>query len=248
MVYYFYKISNLINGKFYYGVHSTKNIDDNYYGSGKAIKSAIKKYGKENFKKEILKYFNTEYEMYAYEKEIINECTINDDMCYNITIGGNGGFYHINSTNKMKGKNNPIHRPEVKQKMVETSRLNGSYYTEKRKIAQQYATECAVKANTGKKRPEHAEKMKVKIKEKWQDENYRKTVIDSISSTYKIISPEGITIITNRLTEFCKNNHLAFVTMWKISKTGVRVKKGKCKGWFIEKLDNNFLKESPTNV
>ena len=47
-----YKITNLVNGKIYIG-KDTKDRKD-YYGSGIVIKQAIKKYGKENFKKEIL--------------------------------------------------------------------------------------------------------------------------------------------------------------------------------------------------
>ena len=51
---YFYKITNLINGKFYYGIHSTNDLDDGYFGSGTALKSAVKKYGIDSFKKEII--------------------------------------------------------------------------------------------------------------------------------------------------------------------------------------------------
>jgi len=49
-----YKTTNLINGKWYIGRDSKNN--PNYLGSGTVFKRAVKKYGKENFKKEILDY------------------------------------------------------------------------------------------------------------------------------------------------------------------------------------------------
>ena len=49
-----YKVTNILNGKYYIGVHKSKDPCDSYMGSGKAIKEAIKKYGKENFVKEML--------------------------------------------------------------------------------------------------------------------------------------------------------------------------------------------------
>ena len=87
---YFYKITNLLNNHFYYGVHNTNNLDDGYMGSGKKLHYAYKKYGIENFKKEILKYFNTSKEAFEYEAEIVNENLIKDNNCYNIQLGGNG--------------------------------------------------------------------------------------------------------------------------------------------------------------
>lgn len=37
---YFYKITNTINNKYYYGVHSTDNLNDGYMGSGTVIRMA----------------------------------------------------------------------------------------------------------------------------------------------------------------------------------------------------------------
>ena len=48
-----YSIRNNINGKIYIG-KSRLNVNENYFGSGLRIKRAIKKYGKENFTKNII--------------------------------------------------------------------------------------------------------------------------------------------------------------------------------------------------
>ena len=88
MLYYFYKITNLINNRYYYGVHRTNNINDGYMGSGVAIHRAYRKYGVDNFKKEILKYFDSEEEMYSYEEIFVNDNLLKDPQCYNMTIGG----------------------------------------------------------------------------------------------------------------------------------------------------------------
>lgn len=85
---YFYKITNLVNGNFYYGVHNTNNLDDGYMGSGVALHKAFKKYGISNFKKEILKFFDTLEEAFKYEEIIVNEELIKLQECYNIIPGG----------------------------------------------------------------------------------------------------------------------------------------------------------------
>ena len=73
MFYAIYKITNQINSKFYIGSHKTEDLNDGYMGSGKYLIHAQKKYGIENFKKEILFVFETADEMYAKEAEIVNE-------------------------------------------------------------------------------------------------------------------------------------------------------------------------------
>jgi group I intron endonuclease len=87
-----YKTTNLINSKFYIGMHSTSNLNDGYIGSGKRLKRSIKKYGIENFKFEILEYCDTRELLAEREKYIVNQEMINDVFCMNLQLGGVGGF------------------------------------------------------------------------------------------------------------------------------------------------------------
>ena len=87
---YFYKITNLLNEHFYYGIHSTDNLDDGYMGSGKRLHYAYKKYGMQNFKKEILKFFDTCSDAYEYEAEMVTEELVKNLDCYNVQLGGKG--------------------------------------------------------------------------------------------------------------------------------------------------------------
>lgn len=89
---YFYRIENLIDGKFYYGIHSTNNIDDKYMGSGKRLKDAMNLFGKENFIKEILKYFDSREKASEYEALMVTEELVHDKECYNVKCGGDYGL------------------------------------------------------------------------------------------------------------------------------------------------------------
>jgi group I intron endonuclease len=84
-----YEIKNNINGKSYIGQYSGL-LFDKYFGSGKLIKLAIKKYGLENFSKTILEECSNKDELN--EKEIfwIDKLKTIENG-YNLTEGGTGG-------------------------------------------------------------------------------------------------------------------------------------------------------------
>jgi group I intron endonuclease len=120
---YTYQIKNLINGKTYIGVHSTDSLNDDYMGSGKQLKPAFKKYGKENFFKIILCFFDTVNEAYEEEKFLVNEEWIKSKDNYNIAIGGNGGDFGDEVRKKISlansGKNNGMYGKKISEKTRE---------------------------------------------------------------------------------------------------------------------------------
>lgn len=86
--YYIYLTTNLINNKKYIGQHYGK-INDNYLGSGVLLTKAISKYGKDNFKKEILKVCQNADELNYWEKYYITYFdAVNNDEYYNLAEGG----------------------------------------------------------------------------------------------------------------------------------------------------------------
>lgn len=89
---YIYKTTNLINGKIYIGKKVSTSFVESYKGSGKLILAAIRKYGKENFICEILKWCNSLEELNNEEKYYINLYNSRDlSIGYNISKGGDGG-------------------------------------------------------------------------------------------------------------------------------------------------------------
>ena len=102
MLYIIYKTTNIINKKEYIGIHQTDNIDDGYLGSGLAIKRSIKKYGVENFKREILEFCNSFEELLIKEKKYVNEDWVNNKNNYNLKTGGqSAGILSKDSKNKI---------------------------------------------------------------------------------------------------------------------------------------------------
>ena len=108
MFHFIYKTTNLIDGCYYYGVHSTDDINDGYYGSGKILKRALNKYGKESFKREIIALFSDRDSALFYEKKLVTPEILEDNNCYNMCEGGGSPPNRsgiVSPTNKLTGNN-----------------------------------------------------------------------------------------------------------------------------------------------
>lgn len=94
-------------------------------GSGKVLKHAIKKHGKENFIKEILHVFDNKEDMINKEKELV---VVTEDT-YNLCNGGLGGFGYINERDPLKSlyvkKGRMVTNSRYKEKLSEWGRKGG---------------------------------------------------------------------------------------------------------------------------
>lgn len=117
-----YKTTNIINNKEYIGIHVTNILHDSYLGSGIYLKKAIKKYGRENFKREILYIYDNEVDMMNMERNLVNEEYVNRKDTYNTELGG---LYHSEETKRKIGSGNKgkIRTLEQKEKISEATKL-----------------------------------------------------------------------------------------------------------------------------
>ena len=94
---YIYKITRT-DGKYYIGMHSTDDLEDGYFGSGQLLWKSIKKHGKEKHVKEILEFLPSRKELKERERALVNEEIVNDPLCMNLKLGGEGGWDHITTS------------------------------------------------------------------------------------------------------------------------------------------------------
>lgn len=116
---YIYLTTCLVNNKIYIGKHEL-NGQKNYIGSGTLFKRAVKKYGKENFKRKILRLCYSLHELRIWEHVYIVKYKSTDrNIGYNIAKGD------VN-TSEYNPANTPEVREKIKAKIKERGGLRGA--------------------------------------------------------------------------------------------------------------------------
>lgn len=136
--YYIYMTTNIVNNRKYIGKRMCHCPieEDEYLGSGVALKLAIEKYGKENFTKTILETCENNKECNEREKYWIGHFdACNDNAFYNIAAGGDGGNTYLGldddelnrissiKSTKSSGENNPMYGKHHSDKTKEKIRI-----------------------------------------------------------------------------------------------------------------------------
>lgn len=135
---YIYLTTNNINGMRYIGKHYGE-LDDSYLGSGKELKKAIAKYGKDCFTKSILFISKDDLENSEKEKQFIALYNaVSNPLFYNIHEGGCGGNTTAGYT--------PEEKEALRRKLSEVNRgkkngMYGKYHSEETKAFLSYWAE-----------------------------------------------------------------------------------------------------------
>lgn len=224
MYYIIYKTINLINLKFYIGMHRTENLDDKYLGSGEAICNAIKKYGKENFKREILYFYETEEEMINKEKEILSLKFIkeNKKLCYNIATGGFGGDSITNHPNRKEiiKKISESHKghvvsEETKEKMSKSSKGKQSWIKGKT-----HSEETRKKLSENNWNKKHSGKDSPSFEKKAPEETKNKLKLHMIGNKFAVGNKMS-DVHKNKLRQIHKGKIVSEETKRKIRETKI---------------------------
>jgi len=123
---YLYKTTNILTGRYYYGMHSTDNLDDGYLGSGKRLRYSVNKYGEENHQIEIIEYCQDRNSLMNKEKELVTLNEIAKKDCMNLMVGGKGGFVSLEATKKGYNALKIKYGDKYNDKRSEWSRMGGT--------------------------------------------------------------------------------------------------------------------------
>lgn len=220
MYYYLYETTNNVNGKKYRGCHQTKDLNDGYKGSGKALGHAIKKYGRENFTTEIISYHTSRKEMLDAEALFVNREWVNARTNYNLKLGGDG-FTTEDTSGDKNGFYGRHHTQDTKDKHSNfmTGNLVGDkngFYGKKHTLEtiEKIVESCKQSALYGDDNPAKREESRKKISEglkgKPKSEQHKSNLSSAKMRTYILTSPDGTTyeMMKVDIHTFCLSNEL----------------------------------------
>ena len=121
-VHYVYKLTFVPDNRFYYyGKHSTKNLNDNYGGRGALVYRWKKKYGSQCFRREILSFWPSKDLALKEEHRIVGNLWTTDPFCLNQCPGGenNGTIDNTGLVWVTLGEQQKLIKPEFIQNYEE---------------------------------------------------------------------------------------------------------------------------------
>jgi hypothetical protein len=171
-----YITTNILNNKKYIGMRIYSKGWENYLGSSKLLLKDILKYGKENFKREIIEECDNKKELQ--DKEIyylISNNVLTDDSFYNQSIP-HKDFRIKGNTNSNKGKTwEEIYGIEGAKARRENSKLKGKKWEDiygeeiseikRKKAKEKKSIETRIKMSSSRKGIKYSEETKKRISE-----------------------------------------------------------------------------------
>ena len=150
-------------------MHSTSNLKDGYLGSGTHLRHAIRKYGVDNFKIEILEWCDTRDKLIEREREIITENHVHNPNCYNLKFGGLGGGKFVNKEHQFK-----------------CSQAAGLKHSERLKTDEEYRKKRSTQiSESNKKRHQMGEMKPIQEYYSWEGKKHKPETIEKIKLSKK---------------------------------------------------------------
>lgn len=175
---YVYITTNMLNSKQYVGSHATDNIDDGYLGSGTYFFNSVKKYGKENFKREFLEECSDILEARKLEGFYIEKYNTLRPNGYNISPKGGIGFMGAVHSKETKLKQSL----SAKNKNPEKCSMFGKHHSEETRLKM---SESAKIRNPNMLGKHHSEETRLKMREKAIGRKLSDEIKNKISNTLK---------------------------------------------------------------
>ena len=152
-----YQTHHLPTGRYYIGIHSTEKIDDGYLGSGTEFLRAVRKHGRQEFRRHIVREFASRDEATEWERATVTAEVRDDPRSFNMKTGGGVAGLHSAETKRRMSVSQRARGPVPQELRDRISRtLTG------RKLAPEHAAKCARNPLGNKHTPESLALMRAK--------------------------------------------------------------------------------------